>query len=83
MILRMRQEEIMKLILGRTALWISHAVLLCVVTLDQAFAGIFKFTPAPPAPTPTPIPEIDGPGAIAAIALLGSVAAIVYQKMRK
>lgn len=71
----------MKLILGRTALWTSHAVLLCVITLDQAFAGIFKFTPAPPAPTP--IPEFNGPGAIAAVVLLVSVAAIVYQKMRK
>jgi hypothetical protein len=46
-------------------------------------AGFFNVPPPSAPPTPKPIPEIDGPGAIAAIALLGSVAAIVYQKMRK
>jgi hypothetical protein len=58
----------------------ATALLLCLVTISQAFAGFFTFTPNP---TPPAVPEFDGPGAIAAIALLVGVVAILYQKVRK
>ncbi len=59
----------------------ATALLAWLVTIDQAFAGFFNFTPNPP--TPPAVPEFDGPGAIAAIALLVGVVAILYQKVRK
>jgi hypothetical protein len=75
----------MKSKLGATALWMSSVVIVSLITASQAFA-FGSFTPPatsePPASTPA-VPEFDGPGAIAAIALLVSVAAIVYHKLRK
>ncbi|HEX9881212.1 MAG TPA: hypothetical protein VGA65_01770 [Hyphomicrobium sp.] len=61
------------------------ALSICVMTIDQAVAGFFHFTPNPtPPPTPPPaVPEFDGLGAVAAIALLVSVVAIIYQRARK
>ncbi len=62
----------------------TTALLFCLMTIDQAFAGFGSFTPPPATPPPTPtVPEFDGPGAIAAIALLASFAAILYQKLKK
>jgi len=64
----------------------ATALLICVMMIDQAYAGFFNFTPNPtttPEPSTPAVPEFSGPGAIAAIALLVSVVAIVYQKMRK
>ncbi|MGP1667586.1 MAG: hypothetical protein ACTS5I_17125 [Rhodanobacter sp.] len=58
----------------------AAALAMSLMTIDQAFAGWFNITP--PAPGPAPIPEFDGPGAVAAIALLASVAAIILQKSR-
>jgi len=59
----------------------ASALLICLATIDQAVAGFFNITPNPPS-TPA-VPEFDGPGAIAAIALLVGVVAILYQKIRK
>jgi hypothetical protein len=53
------------------------AALLGLATVDQAFAGFFKFTPNPP-----PVPEFDGSGAIAAVALLASVGALLFYRLR-
>lgn len=53
----------------------AAALLMSLMTIDQAFAGYWNIVP-------TPVPEFDGPGAIAAIALLASVAAIVVRKSR-
>jgi hypothetical protein len=73
----------MKSKLSATALWMSSAVIAGLMTMNQAFAvGSYTPPPAPTSSTPA-VPEFDGPGAIAAIALLVSVVAIVYQKMRK
>ena len=60
------------------------ALSICVMTIDQAVAGFFHFTPNPtPTPTPPAVPEFDGLGAVAAIALLVSVVAIIYQRARR
>lgn len=56
----------------------TTVAMLGVATLDQAFAGFFKVTPTPP-----PVPEFDGPGAIAAIALLASVGALLFYQFKK
>jgi heme A synthase len=53
----------------------AAALAICVMTVDQAFAGFFSFTPS--------VPEFDGVGAVAALALLVSVVAIVYQRARR
>ena len=55
----------------------AATLLMTLVAIDQAAAGFFRVTPNPP-----PVPEFDGPGAVAAIALLASVAAILLQKTR-
>jgi hypothetical protein len=75
----MRQEEIMKVQLNRAALWTAFAVVMSLTMVDQAFAGFGSFTPPP---TPEPIPEIDGPAGLAAIALLSSVAAIMFGRSK-
>ncbi len=58
---------------------VGAAALLMGVMIDRAFAGYTNITP-PPQP---PVPEFDGPGAIAAVALLTSVAAIMFHKTRR
>ena len=74
----------MKSKVGQAALWMSSAVFTSLMMVDQAFAGFGSFTPPPSAPPSTPpVPEFDGPGAIAAIALLAGFAAVLYQKIRK
>jgi hypothetical protein len=48
------------------------ALLMSLVTANHAFAGFF---PTPPAQ----VPELDGPGSIAALALLVSIGAIFFR----
>lgn len=55
----------------------AAALLTSLMTIDQAFAGSFL-----PVITPEPVPEFDGPGGIAAIALLVSVGAILFSRSR-
>jgi hypothetical protein len=69
----------MKSKVGPAALWMSFAVIMSLMMVDQAFAGFGSFTPPPSAP---PVPEFDGPGAIAAIALLASVGAIFFGRSK-
>jgi hypothetical protein len=57
----------------------AAALLMSLMAIDQAFAGFFNIVPPP---EPKPIPEFDGPGAIAAIALLASVVAIAFHRAR-
>ncbi len=57
----------LKTMLGATAL-------LSTIGISQAFAAIFDI--------PAPIPEIDSGAGIAAVALLVSVAAILFGRMR-
>lgn len=64
----------MKSKVGPAALWMSSAVIMSLMMVDQAFAGFVSFTP--------PVPEFDGPGAIAAIALLASVGAIFFGRSK-
>jgi hypothetical protein len=63
----------------------ASALLLGLAAMNNAHAGFFSFKPNPPAPTPPapPVPEFDGPGAIAAIALLASVGALLFYRFRK
>jgi hypothetical protein len=56
-----------KMTVGATALLIS------LMTIDQAFAGFFEITP---------VPEFDGPSGLAAIALLVGVGAILFSRSR-
>jgi hypothetical protein len=49
--------------------------LMSLMMVDQAFAGFFNVPPPP-------VPEFDGPGAIAAIALLGSIVAVAFHRSR-
>jgi hypothetical protein len=56
----------------------ATAALLGLATVDQAFAGFFKFTPNPP----PPVPEFDGSGVVAAVALLASVGALLFYRLR-
>jgi len=65
----------MKSNVGAAALVMGLALLASFIAPDQALAGFFN--------VPPPVPEIDGPGAIAAVALLAGVVAILYQKIRK
>ena len=58
----------------------ATGLLLTLMTIDQAFAGWFDIIPNPPAESP--VPEIDGPGAVAAIALLASVVAMAFSRSR-
>ncbi len=51
------------------------ALLAMLVTVDQAMAGGWFIIP-------TPVPELDGSGAITAMALLASVAAIVFNRSK-
>ncbi len=65
---------------GATAVFVSF------ITVSEAFAwcgltGDCGLTPATTEPVATP--EFDGPGAVAAIALLVSIAAVIYQRVRK
>ena len=52
----------------------AAALLMSLMTIDQAFAGYVAIVP--------PVPEFDGPGAIAAIALLGSIVAVAFHRSR-
>lgn len=63
----------MKMKVGATALLMS------LMAIDRAIAGYTVIT-YPPKPA---VPEFDGPGAIAAIALLAGIASIVLQKSRR
>ncbi|MET0431436.1 MAG: hypothetical protein ABWZ86_03065 [Hyphomicrobium sp.] len=49
---------------------------------NDAFAFCLFFC-GPPSPGPSAAPEIDGPGSLAAVALLMSVGAIVYRKLKQ
>jgi hypothetical protein len=71
----------MMLKVGTAALWMSSAVTMSLIMVDQAFAGFGSFTPPPPA-APA-VPEINGPGALAVIALLVSLGVVFYNKVRK
>jgi hypothetical protein len=79
----MAERHVPEIVSGRTPMKIrgATALLICLMTINQAFAGFFNFTPNPPAPPA--VPEFDGPSAIAASALLVGVVAILYQKVRK
>lgn len=57
---------------------VGAALLMSLMTIDQALAGYFNIVP-PPEP---PIPEFDGSSAIAVIALLASVAALVKARSK-
>jgi hypothetical protein len=68
----------MKVFAGAFTLLVS-----LTVAMDQAVAGFFKIIPnPPPPPPPVAAPEIDAAGGIAAIALLASIAAILFNKFR-
>jgi hypothetical protein len=58
----------------------AAALLMSLVTANQAFAGYLNLVP--PSTSPRPIPEFDGPGAIAAVALLASAVAIAFHRSR-
>lgn len=67
---------------GATALLMC---LMCVAMIDPAFAGYFHITPAAArsAPPPPPaVPELDGTGAIAALALLASIGAVLLGRSK-
>jgi hypothetical protein len=55
----------------------AAALLMSLMTIDQALAGYWKIVPNPP-----PIPEFDGSSSIAVIALLAGVAAIIWSRAR-
>ncbi len=62
---------------------VAYAVLMTVMTINQAFAGFFQITPNPtPPPAPPSVPEFDGPGAISVIALLASAVAIFISRSK-
>lgn len=46
--------------------------------VDTAAAGFFKITPTPPAD----VPELDGAGAMAALALVASIGAVLLARSR-
>ena len=50
--------------------------------VDQALAGFCTYDGRQAAP-PAAVPEFDGPGALAAIALLVGVGVVLYNKVRK
>jgi hypothetical protein len=51
------------------------ALLMSVAAMNQALAGFFP-------PTTPAVPEIDGSGALVAMAFLGSIGAILFTKSR-
>ena len=53
----------------------AAALLMSLMTIDQAFAGFF---PTPPAS----VPEFDGPSGLAAMMLLVGVGAILFSRSR-
>ena len=55
------------------------ALFFCTAMMDQALAGFFRVTPAAP---PAAVPEFDAGGGIAAVALLASVAAVLFSRSR-
>lgn len=55
-------------------------LLIALALIDRAAAGFFEVFPNPP--PPDPIPEFDGSSSIAVIALLASVAAIIWTRSR-
>jgi len=59
------------------------ALFLSAVALDQALA-FFKVTPADSGSAAGPVgtPELDGPGGLAAIALLVSIAVVLFNRSR-
>lgn len=65
----------------------AAALAVSFVTVNQALAdcwfGVIGDCGGEGGSGPTAAPEFDGPGAIAAIALLVSVVAIIYQRARK
>ncbi len=52
----------------------AAALLMSVISIEQAFAGFFRVTRA--------VPEIDGSSGIAAIALLASIGAIFFGRSK-
>jgi hypothetical protein len=64
--------------LGKSKLYLTTLVLFAL-SADHAVAGFLRYTPPP---TPTPVPELDGPGALAALALLASVVAVLFNRSR-
>jgi hypothetical protein len=70
----------MKSKLSAIALSTSSAVVAGLMTVSQAFATGSYTPPAAPAPS---VPEINGPGALAVIALLVSLGVVFYNKVRK
>lgn len=57
------------------------ALLFSAVTADQALA-FFQFTPNPGNSGPAGVPELDGPGGAAAIALVVSVAFVLFNRSK-
>lgn len=57
---------------------IATALILSLALVDHATAGLF----GRPVPVPTPVPEFDGSTGVAAIALLVSVVAVVFNRRR-
>jgi len=67
----------MKSKLSAIALSMSSAVVAGLMTVNQAFAtGSYT-------PPESPVPEINGPGALAVVALLVGLGVIFYNKVRK
>ena len=62
--------------LGKTKLYLTTLAVFALYA-DHAFAGFLRYTPPP-----TPVPELDGPGALAALALLASVVAVLFNRSR-
>ncbi len=64
---------------GTTAMFMSFLM------VSEAFAwcGLTGDCGLTPAAEPVAAPEFDGPGAVAAIALLVSIVAVVYQRARR
>lgn len=56
---------------------IATALILSFALADHAMAGWFNIVPKP-----TPVPEFDGSTGVAAIALLVSVVAVVFNRRR-
>jgi hypothetical protein len=73
----------MKSKVGRAAQCMSFAAIMSFVMVHQAFAYGSFTPPSTPPPSAPAVPEFDGPGALAAIALLVSLGIVFYNKLRK